>query len=36
MIKRADCTMGEGMWAQFNVVANDIEVHFSITTALGK
>lgn len=36
MMKRADYTIGEGMWAKFDVVANDIQVHFSITTALGK
>jgi polyisoprenoid-binding protein YceI len=36
MMKRADYTIGEGMWAKFDVVANDIQVHFLITTALGK
>jgi polyisoprenoid-binding protein YceI len=35
-MKRADYTIGEGMWAKFDVVANDIQVHFSITTVLGK
>ncbi len=36
MMKRADYTIGESMWAKFDVVANDIQVHFSITTVLGK
>lgn len=35
-LKRADYSIGEGMWAKFDVVANDIQVNFSITTALGK
>ncbi|PUE50371.1 polyisoprenoid-binding protein [Limnohabitans sp. 2KL-1] len=35
-MKRADYSIGEGMWAKFDVVANDIQVHFSITTTLGK
>lgn len=35
-LKRADYTIGEGMWAKFDVVANDIQVNFSITAALGK
>ena len=35
-MKRADFSIGEGMWAKFDVVANDIQVNFSLTTALGK
>jgi polyisoprenoid-binding protein YceI len=35
-LKRADYTIGEGMWAKFDVVANDIQVNFSITASLGK
>lgn len=35
-MKRADYNIGEGMWAKFDVVANDIQVHFSITLTPGK
>jgi polyisoprenoid-binding protein YceI len=35
-LKRADYTIGEGMWAKFDVVANDIQVNFSITASQGK
>ena len=35
-LKRGDYSIGEGMWAKFDVVANDIQVNFSITTALSK
>jgi polyisoprenoid-binding protein YceI len=35
-LKRADYSVGEGMWAKFDVVANDIQVNFSITTTPGK
>ena len=35
-LKRADYSIGEGMWAKFDVVANDIQVNFSIATALSK
>lgn len=35
-LKRADYSIGEGMWAKFDVVANDIQVNFSIATTLGK
>ena len=35
-LKRADFSIGEGMWAKFDVVANDIQVKFSITTTLSK
>ena len=35
-LKRADYSIGEGMWAKFDTVANDIQVNFSITTQLSK
>jgi polyisoprenoid-binding protein YceI len=35
-LKRADFSIGEGMWAKFDVVANDIQVNFSLTATLGK
>jgi len=35
-LKRADYTIGDGMWAKFDVVANDILVSFSLATALSK
>jgi len=35
-LKRADYSIGEGMWAKFDVVANDIQVNFSITASQGK
>jgi polyisoprenoid-binding protein YceI len=35
-LKRADYTIGEGMWAKFDVVANDIQVNFSLATTLSK
>ena len=35
-LKRADFAIGEGMWAKFDVVANDIQVNFSITALAGK
>jgi len=35
-IKRGDFNIGEGMWAKFDVVANDIQVHFSLTAQLSK
>lgn len=35
-LKRADYTIGEGMWAKFDVVANDIQVNFSLTASQGK
>ncbi len=35
-LKRADYSIGEGMWAKFDVVANDIQVNFSITAQLSK
>ena len=36
VMKRADFGIGEGMWVKFDVVANDIQVNFSITAALGQ
>ncbi len=35
-LKRADYSIGEGMWAKFDVVANDIQVNFSLTASQGK
>ncbi len=35
-LKRGDFNIGEGMWAKFDVVANDIQVNFSITAQLSK
>jgi polyisoprenoid-binding protein YceI len=35
-LKRADYSIGEGMWAKFDVVANDIQVNFSITAQPSK
>lgn len=35
-LKRADYSIGEGLWAKFDVVANDIQVTFSITASQGK
>lgn len=35
-LKRADYSIGEGMWAKFDVVANDIQVNFSITASQGQ
>ena len=30
VLRRADFAIGEGMWAKFDVVANEITVHFSL------
>jgi polyisoprenoid-binding protein YceI len=35
-LQRADYSIGEGMWAKFDVVANDIQVNFSLTASQGK
>jgi polyisoprenoid-binding protein YceI len=35
-LKRGDFNIGEGMWAKFDVVANDIQVNFSLTAQAGK
>ena len=36
VIRRADFAIGEGMWAKFDVVANDITVNFQLTANTGK
>jgi polyisoprenoid-binding protein YceI len=36
VIRRADFSIGEGMWAKFDVVANDIQVNFQLTANSGK
>ena len=35
-LKRGDFNIGEGMWAKFDVVANDIQINFSLTASQGK
>lgn len=35
-IRRGDFQIGEGAWAKFDIVANDIAVKFRITAATGK
>jgi polyisoprenoid-binding protein YceI len=35
-LHRADFLIGEGMWAKFDVVANDIQVNFQLTANAGK
>ena len=36
ILHRADFLIGEGMWAKFDVVANDIQVNFQLTAPAGK
>lgn len=36
VIRRADFTIGEGSWAKFDVVANDVLVKFHMTATSGK
>ena len=36
VIRRGDFTIGEGIWAKFDVVANDIQVYFQLTANSGK
>jgi polyisoprenoid-binding protein YceI len=36
VIHRADFAIGEGIWAKFDVVANDIQVNFQLTAISGK
>ena len=36
VMRRADFAIGEGIWAKFDVVANDIEVNFQLTATPGK
>ncbi len=35
-LKRGDFTIGEGPWAKFDIVANDIQVNFQLTAQPGK
>jgi len=35
-IRRGDFAIGEGAWAKFDIVANDIQIKFRITAASGK
>jgi polyisoprenoid-binding protein YceI len=35
-LKRGDFTIGEGPWAKFDVVANDIQINFQLTAQPGK
>jgi len=36
VMHRADFAIGEGIWAKFDVVANDIQVNFQLTAISGK
>jgi polyisoprenoid-binding protein YceI len=36
IMRRADFAIGEGIWAKFDVVANDIQVNFQLTAISGK
>ena len=36
VIRRGDFAIGEGIWAKFDVVANDIQVNFQLTAISGK
>ena len=36
IMHRADFAIGEGLWAKFDVVANDIQVNFQLTAISGK
>ena len=36
VMRRADFNIGEGMWAKFDIVANDIQVNFQITALASK
>jgi polyisoprenoid-binding protein YceI len=35
-LRRGDFSIGEGAWAKFDIVANDIQIKFRITAASGK
>jgi polyisoprenoid-binding protein YceI len=35
-VSRADFAIGEGVWAKFDVIANDIQVNFQLTALSGK
>jgi polyisoprenoid-binding protein YceI len=32
-IRRADFSIGEGAWAKFDIVANDVQIKFRITAS---
>ena len=36
VMRRGDFAIGEGIWAKFDVVANDIQVNFQLTANPGK
>ena len=36
VMRRADFNIGEGMWAKFDVVANEVQVNFQITALASK
>lgn len=36
VIRRGDFSIGEGPWAKFDVVANDIQINFQLTALSGK
>lgn len=36
VVRRADFSIGEGTWAKFDVVANDVQVNFQLTAVSGK
>jgi polyisoprenoid-binding protein YceI len=36
VIRRGDFSIGEGIWAKFDVVANDIQINFQLTANPGK
>ena len=36
VMRRADFNIGEGMWAKFDIVANEIQVNFQITALASK
>ena len=35
-MRRADFSIGEGMWAKFDTVANEVQVHFQLSAQAGK
>ena len=36
VLKRADCAIGEGIWADFGTVANDVQIRFRFLATAGK
>jgi polyisoprenoid-binding protein YceI len=36
VMRRADFNIGEGMWAKFDTVANEVQVNFQITALASK